>query len=134
MRPLVPGTELEVLLDGEGGEDLATLGHLDDAGLDQLVATPAGDIPAAVGDRALPRPQQPGNGRQGGALPSAVRADQRDERAAGDIERHAADCGHRAVGDVEVADLEPRGAAVVPHGESSSSCPGCAWTDGPPPR
>ena len=74
--------DLEVLLDGEGGEQAAVVGHQHHAGLGwRGWAGRCGAASPSIDDGAVVRGQQPGQGEQQRGLAGAVRAEQGEHLA-----------------------------------------------------
>ena len=105
MRHEVSADE-KVLADAEVDEDLATLGHVADAGGDDAIGAPAREILAAKDHTAAVRPHEPGDRAQRGRLAAAVGAQQGDDLAVGDAERNAVERTALAVRDAERFQLE----------------------------
>src|SRR2546428_9250554 len=71
-RALLPGAEHEVLVDGQRGEDVASLRDVADAEPGALVGRPTGNVPAAELDRARARRQEAHDRLEKRRLPAAV--------------------------------------------------------------
>ena len=95
---------LEVFGNRQRRENLPALGHLADAEIADAMARPAGDIGAAEQDAAARRPQHAGDGADQRGLAGAVGADDGDDRALLDVERHAVERLRVAVEHIEVFD------------------------------
>src|SRR6185295_9986880 len=80
-----------------------------------------GDVLAAELHLARRRLHQPGDRAQRGGLAGAVGADQRDDLALLDGERHAAQRVDAAVADLEVADLQHHDTPSSPVGAASAA-------------
>ena len=76
----------QVFLDREAGEDQPSLGHQREPALDALVRRGQGEIGSVEDDAAGRRGHQPGDAAHQGRLAGAVAADERRDRALGDIE------------------------------------------------
>jgi len=99
---------------------------------DDLVRAEPGDQAAVELDGALRRLDEPGDRTQRRGLAGAIRADQRDDLALLDGERHALERMDPTVVDVEIGDLEERHQLAA---SSSSGTPryasitfGSCWT------
>src|SRR5581483_6543012 len=90
-RPGVPWrrAHLEVLENGEVGEDLAAFGDMADARLAHAMARPAGDVLAVEYHAPARRPLDAMDGADQRALAGAVGADDGDDLARVDAERDA---------------------------------------------
>src|SRR5207249_9575044 len=95
-------------------EDAAAFRHLYEAELDDLVRGEPGEIVTVEHDAPGAGTGQAGDVPQRGALPRAVAADQRDDLARVHAQRYAAQHLHVAVGEVEIAHLEPHRHAFAP--------------------
>jgi hypothetical protein len=110
----------QVLLDGELGEDAPALHHLADARPDDARRVEAVDrLPLeadrALGDRAAVDVEEARDRAQHGRLAGAVRAEQRDDRALGDLDRDALEHEDDVlVHDLEVLDDEHAPPSVAP--------------------
>ena len=104
--------DAEVLVDGQSGEDLAALGHEDDAlgddgGGGEPVDAPAVELDRAGGDGAADAAEAAGDRPQQRRLAGAVAAEHGDDAVVGDIDGHARQRPHRAaVADVEISNGE----------------------------
>ncbi len=94
------------------GKDLPPLGDLADAEIADAVARLAGDLFALEADRAARRAVHPGDGADQRGLAGAVRADDGDDLALGDLERDAVERLRVAVEEIEIADGEHHEAAA----------------------
>src|SRR6185369_6087074 len=81
--------DFEVLVDGQGREDLTPFGDLADAEIAHLVARPAGDVGALERDAARARPLDAGYRADQRRLAGAVGADDGDDLLLLDLDRHA---------------------------------------------
>jgi hypothetical protein len=81
-------TNLEVLLDGEAGEDAPPLGDQGDAEAEPPVGRHAVQRPAVEGDRPGGAGHEPGDGPQQGRLARPVGADDGHRLALGDLDGH----------------------------------------------
>ena len=99
---------LQVLLDGQAGEGPAALGHLDDARGDDLVRGDRTEVPSVEANGPGARADDPGDRVEGGRLARAVGADERDDLALLDRQRHALEGVDVAVVGVDVVDFEQR--------------------------
>src|SRR5207302_5761319 len=90
-------TEQEVLANGQFGEDLSALGHLDDPRADDAVRRPAIDARAVELDDTARRPKETRHHAQGRRLARAVRSKQRYNIPLGDLEAQAAQGAHASV-------------------------------------
>src|SRR6266498_2909160 len=127
----------DVLVDGEVLEDAASLHHLEDAAADDLLGREPVDacsveLDGAVGDLALLGVEEIRDRLQGRRLPGAVRSEERDDLAAGDLERESLQHqDHVVVDDLDVLQarygqpLAPpaRGGARVGGGGGRSRAP-----------
>src|SRR6266542_2167143 len=102
-RAVVPAQH-QVLQDGLLREQPPPLRHEYGTQAGDLVRRQPADLPAEELDAAPHRPVQPGDGGEHRALAGAVRADQRDELALGDVEGHAAQRDDAGVVQMQVAD------------------------------
>ena len=92
----VVGGDLEVVFDGEVGQQPAALGHDGDTGAADLVGLGAGEVDVADVDRAAGRLEHAADREHERALAGAVRAEQRGDLAGRDDDRDDA-FKHRAV-------------------------------------
>jgi hypothetical protein len=104
------GAGLQILVHGELREDTAPLRHLGDPaphngpGIHGIQAH-AVELDGALGDLAMLKRQQPGDGPQEGRLAGAVGAQQRDDLAVRHLQGHAPQGEHHVViHNLEVAD------------------------------
>ena len=100
------GADVEVLGHRERGKDLAAFGHLAEAEVADAMARPAGNIGAAEDDAAARLRLHAGERADERRLAGAVGADDGDDRAFRDLERHAVERLHVAVEDIEVFDAQ----------------------------
>ena len=82
-------TQAQVVLDAQGGEDLAALGDLADARLDDTVGREAADVLALQQDLAGAGAMDAGEDMQQGGLAGAIGADDGHQFAGLDLEIHA---------------------------------------------
>src|SRR5262249_34932996 len=106
--PTQVGALEEVVPDREAREEAPALRHLDDAGPDDLVGAGPGQVAAVEPDRSRPRREQVRDRVQEGRLARAVAAEQRDELARADLERHAPENLDAAVSGRQIPNLEQR--------------------------
>src|SRR5207237_4131224 len=97
----------EVLFDRHSREDLAALGHLDDARANDRVRRRAADLAAVEADATICRHEAADRGERA-RLPRPVRADERGHLAGVREERHAVHRLDRAITDAKTLDLEQR--------------------------
>src|SRR4029077_12950594 len=100
------GADVEILCDRERRKDLPPFGDLADAEVADPIARPARDIGAAIGDVAAPAAQHAGNGADQRGLTGAIGADNGDDGALLDVERHAVERLDVAVEHIEVFDAQ----------------------------
>src|SRR5262249_3837611 len=110
-QDLAPGlprerAEVEVLVDGEVGEDAASLVDLRQAEAEDLVRGQAGEIAAVEDDPARGALAEAAHRPERGRLARAVGADERDDLPGLDRDRDAVERADRAVTHGEVFDLE----------------------------
>ena len=105
---------VEILGDRERRKHLAAFGHLADAEIADAMAFPAGDVGAAELDAAARRAVHAGDGADQRGLAGAVRADDGDDRALGDLERHVVERLRVAVEHIEVLDAQHQSTASAP--------------------
>ena len=103
------GAHLEILADGQVGEDPPPLRHLRDPARHAAIRALRRDVRALEPDPAGARLEQTAHGAQERRLPRAVRADQRDDLARLHLEVDRAQREDRAVGDRERLDAQQRG-------------------------
>ena len=119
VRPGEPRGDLEVLLDGQVGEDAGVLGRVADAEEGPLVRGQVRDVPAPERDLPDAHREEPHDAVVRRRLPRAVSADEADRLAVVDGERDATEDLRRPAVGVDVVELEHRsrhgqGARVVP--------------------
>src|SRR5207247_9308473 len=115
-RLLASGTEIrsgvpaeqQILAHGQLGEDLPSFGHMDDAGAHHTVRAPAIDAPTVELDRAARRPEETGDHPQCRRLTRAVRPEERDNAALGDLETDAVQRADAPVVGLDVVHYEER--------------------------
>src|SRR6185295_14673723 len=95
------GADAKILLDGELREEAAILRHLGDAGLEDAVRRKPHEVPPIERDLARGGAQQARDHPHQRRLAGAVRADDADRLACGDLER---DVEQRLKGSVARAD------------------------------
>src|SRR5947207_2674069 len=120
----------QVLFDPHSREDLAALGHLDDARANDRVRRRAADFAAVEADTTICRHEAADRGERA-RLPRPVRADERGHLAGIREERHAVHRLDRAVTNAELLDLEERrihAAYSLPRYASRTA--GLAWISG----
>ncbi len=100
------GSHLEVLEDGEAGEDAPALGHQAQAFLVDMVGGHLGDVLAHEAHGALPGVEEPGDGAQGRRLARAVAPDEGDDLPLLDGEGYAFEGVDLAVIGVDLVQLE----------------------------
>ena len=98
--------DIEILGDGEGGENAAVFRHEADAAPRDLERTQPRNIFTAEAHRPAAPRQQRHQRLQGGGLAGAVAAHQRDHFAAADLKREVEQDARRAVPGVEAFDLQ----------------------------
>src|SRR3954466_5035112 len=118
-RALRVRAQFQVLADGELRPQLAPFRDQRDAKLRALARGNAEERVPAVPDVSAARGPEPADGAQGGRLPRAVRAEQRDDLALAHFQRDAEQHLDVAVGEGEVADLEERRAQAGFSAETS---------------
>ena len=102
------GAHREIFVDGEVGENHATLGDVAEAAGDDFVRGEGGDIFAEEGDGAALGAEEAGDGAERGGFPGPVATDERDDGALLDLEGDAAEGADGTVGNGEVGDGEHR--------------------------
>ena len=105
-RPRQHRAHLEILQYGERRKHLAAFGHLADAEIADPVRFQSADAFVAQHDAALRRAQHAGDGADERGLAGAVGADDRDDRALRDFNRHAVERADVAVGHFKVLNGE----------------------------
>src|SRR5690606_34301643 len=120
------GAHLEVLLDREGGEDVLYLRHVAQPAAHDALGWHAGDVVAVEPHAALPGLQQAEDELHHRRLPGAVRADDGDDLALLDPQRHALQDLHLAVPGDDVLNRQERHAVLLgtPPGRAGRSAPG----------
>ena len=98
------GAHLEILVTRQGRKHLPAFGDLADAEIADAVARPAGDVGAAKHDAAARRRLHAGDGADQRGLAGAIGADDGDDLALRDLERHAVERLRVAIEQVEVFD------------------------------
>src|SRR6266540_546038 len=115
---LAPGAaargQLEVLLDGEAAEDPAPARDEGDPEPRNRMRPRAPHVPFAHADDAGARPREPDDAPHQRRLSRAVAAEQRDDLAGGDPQRHALEHVARAVERVQPVDVEDHAATSSP--------------------
>ena len=96
----------QIFLHGHVQEDVASLRHMGQTGLHDLVGTDALDALALVQDIARLRVEQAGNGLQGGGLTGTVGTDQGHDLPFVDLKRNVLDGVDVAVIDVDVINFQ----------------------------
>src|SRR2546425_13313999 len=114
MRARHHGAHREIFGDREGRKDLAAFRHLADAAIADAMARPAGDIGAAKQDASARGTMYAGDRADERAFSRAVRADNRDNGAFADLERHALERLGVAMEDIEAFDREHQAIASAP--------------------
>ena len=101
--------DLEVLLDGEAGEDAAALGDEGDPGPGDLVGRAPGEVAALEADAAGGGAEQAHDGGQEGRLAGAVAAQEGDRPALADGQVDAVQDGAAAVAGAQAGHLQQGG-------------------------
>src|SRR5438552_10605404 len=105
-RALLPGAEHEVLVDGQRGEDVASLRDVADAEPGALVGRPTGNVPAAELDRSRARRQEAHDRLEKRRLPDAVAPHDAHHLAVADRQSDVRQDPALAVVDVDPVDGE----------------------------
>ena len=100
------GAHFEVFHDGQHGKHVPAFGHQHDAFFDDAVRREGTQVFAAQAHGAVARLEQAADRLQGRALAGAVRADERDDLALVDVERHALERVNVAVVGVDVGNVK----------------------------
>src|SRR5712692_4500517 len=100
--------EDEIIPDREGGEELAALRSVADPGGHNVLRSPTGDRLSVYLDRAADGWDNPRHSLEQRRLARAVRANQRNDFARADLERHAIEGADFAVGHCDLAQSEHR--------------------------
>src|SRR5262249_45270579 len=107
LAPAIAGEpERQVLLDGERSEHRATLGRVHDAEPRDLPRLHARDVAACEPQQAGLDRHEAGDDARDRRLARAVRAEERDDSAPGDRERHVEDRAEGSVARRHVAQLQ----------------------------
>src|SRR6185312_14945468 len=123
------GAELEVLGHGQLGERAAALGDVRDSGPRHRLGAAAQRLPAEVDP---PRAAHGSRDRpQRRRLSGAVRAEDGDDRAFGNLERDAAQGLHRAVAGLDALEREQRAHSSTPRYASITAGSACTSAGGP---
>ena len=100
------GSHREIFVDGEVGENHATLGDVAEAAGDDCVRGEGGDIFAEEGDGAALGAEEAGDGAERGGFPGTVATDEGDDGALLDREGNTAEGADGAVGNGEFGNCE----------------------------
>jgi hypothetical protein len=108
------GADQQVVFDAQRGDDLASLGHVDQSHAGDVVRRYPGQFLAVEADAAGAQRQQARQRAQQRRLAGAVGADDRDQRAGGDVEIDAMEHRHAAEAHLQPLDAQQAHASSVP--------------------